>query len=166
MNGLTRLFLDTVPVLRSQTADLGIQMFKSSSVDPTTLIYFLVGIIVMVVSLVYGTYRYQQWRKFKLFAAELKALDLNPENEGTFSDMVKRYKFAEPVNVIFSKRLFDEMAEKEIRRILSSAGSFNVKQQYIDIIYAIRTQTYHSDWLVESDELEEEPTGADAPAAG
>ncbi len=137
--------LSGLPVTIAQ--GIGVDVFKSSDVDPTFLVYILGGIVALILATIYCTYRYKKWKQFKEFEAEMKSLDLAPEDEGTLADMVKRYSMDEPVNILFSARLFDEMASSEIRRVLGSPASAKLKQDFIDKVYMIRTKTYHPDWL-------------------
>ena len=69
-------------------------------------------------------------------------LELDDVQENTLTDLVKRYAQKEPVSVLFSLRLFDDMATKEISRVLGSAGSAMQKQQYVNLVYEIRKKTY------------------------
>jgi hypothetical protein len=62
--------------------------------------------------------------------------------------MVRRYKVGEPVQVLYSPKLFDDIATAEMRRILGSQGSTQAKESFINTIYEIRTKTYHPDWLM------------------
>ena len=80
----------------------------------------------------------------------MKTLDLAPEQETTLADMVKRYAMNEPVRILYSQRLFDDLACKEMQRILASAGSAEAKEQFIDALYEIRAKTYNSAWLTDS----------------
>jgi len=139
--------LPTVPIVIAEGNALDFKVFESSSIDSTVLVYSMLAIMITVLLIVFGTYRYKRWKKFKEFETEMKALDLEPEQEGTLAEMVKRYSMDEPVNILFSARLFDEMASSEIKRVLGSAASIKLKQEFIDKVYFIRTKTYHPDWL-------------------
>jgi hypothetical protein len=132
---------------QTQTTEKLPVMWKANNADPMLLIGILLGILVVVLSVVVGTLFYQRWKRYNEFIGELKTLDLNPEEEGTLASMVKRYQMDEPVNILFSPRLFDEMASHEILRVLGSSATTKTKQKFIDQVYAIRTRTYHSDWL-------------------
>ncbi|RJP18243.1 MAG: hypothetical protein C4527_29515 [Candidatus Omnitrophota bacterium] len=122
-------------------------LWKATEVDPTLMFQILVGIILLVTTIIVVTYKYQRWKRYTEFVTEMKSLDLDPESEGTLAGMVKRYSMDEPVNVLFSARLFDEMATSEIIRVLGSPGSMQAKRNFIDLVYRIRTKTYHPDWL-------------------
>ncbi len=124
--------------------------FESSQIDPTILLWFAVGLAILIFILVYGTYRYQRWREYRRFADEMKTLDLDPSEENTLGAMVKRYAMREPVQILYSQRMFDELACKEMQRILASAGSADIKEQFIDTLYEIRTKTYNPAWLTET----------------
>ncbi len=142
--------LASIPRLFTQsTSPSGVpQFFDPSSIDPNVALSFLGLLTLFILSLVYLTYRYQRWKRYQEFLEEMKTLDLDPESEGTFAWMVKRYQLEEPVNILYSARTFDEMATSEMFRILASAGSMQSKQQFIDTVYTIRTKTYHPDWFM------------------
>ena len=74
--------------------------------------------------------------------------------------MARKYEMDKPANVLLSARLFDEMASKEIHRVLASAGSLKAKEHFIDAVYRIRTRTYHTDWMKETASEEEEELSA------
>lgn len=113
--------------------------------DPTTLIYLLGGLATIITLISVGTFQYYRWKKFKVFEDEMRSLDLDTESEGTLALMVKRYAMDEPVQILFSPRLFDEMASNEIVRVLGSPGSMKAKQHFIDTVYKIREKTYFPD---------------------
>lgn len=121
-------------------------LYRGADGDP----YFLIKIMCLLLLLIGGilviTFWYHRWKKYNNFIAEMKALDLNPEEEGTLAAMVKRHSMSEPVNILFSARLFDEMASDEILRVLGSPASAVSKQKFIDQVYNIRTRTYHPEW--------------------
>lgn len=129
-----------------------VNWFKSTSADSKYLIWILVIMALIIFGFVYGIHRYNKWKKFKLFEDEMKSLDLNPDDESAFSGMVKRFELEEPVNILMSARLFDEMATKEIEKVLGSAGSKSAKEKFIETIYRIRTRTYHADWLQQKEQ--------------
>lgn len=75
-------------------------------------------------------------------------LDLNQEEETLLTGMIERYRLDEPVKVLFSLPLFDDLATKEIRRVLCAPGSSRAKQAYIQLVYDIRKRTFFPDWNV------------------
>ena len=115
--------------------------------DPK-LIFSVLGVLALVVvALLYASYRYKRWKKHQRFIEELNQLSLE-ENEGTtLIGLVKRYAMEEPVEVLYSLRVFDDLAEKEMCRILGLQGSQETKQQYIDLLYKIRQKTYFPDLM-------------------
>jgi hypothetical protein len=136
----------SVPITFAQDNTLP-QLFKNREIDTAILINFLliIGVISIVTSV--GMVFYSRWKKFKEFETEMKTLDLEPEIEETLANMVKRYSKNEPVKVLFSSRTFDEIASNEIKRVLASPVSAEIKGEYIDRIYQIRTKTYNPDLL-------------------
>lgn len=116
--------------------------FSPTNVDPSTLLYFLIGLVVFIVVLSVGIYRYRRFKLFQEFNQEMTLLELGQDEESTLTRIVKRYSLKEPVSVLFSLRLFDELASKEIARVLGSPGSASQKQEFINIVYEIRKKTY------------------------
>ena len=145
--------IDSLPLhklqLGGKKGGFGFSFIDAKQVDTDILLYILSGIAVLVFAIVYGSYRYNRWRRFKEFEGEMKSLDLNPEQEGTLGDMVRRYQVGEPVQILYSPKLFDDMATAEMKRILGSQGSAEAKEKFINAIYNIRTKTYHPDWIGE-----------------
>ena len=137
----------------------------TSALTMELFLEILVGFMMVVLAVSYGIIRYNRWKRYKEFATEMKALDLDPNTEGTLAGMVKRYSMDEPVNILFSARLFDEMATAEILRVLSSAGSQQSKQEFIDTVYNIRNRTYHPEWKDNVDHIlvDKESTSAEIP---
>ena len=121
-------------------------LFKSSGIQSEVFVHIFFGITVIIGCVVFFLYRYQQFKRFREFKEELHTLDLGAEEENAFSQMVKQYAMKEPVKILFSLRLYDEMALKEMSRILGSAGSIQAKQQFVNLMYDIRKKTYYKDW--------------------
>ncbi len=117
-------------------------LWSNDSVDPSILFGILGAILVSLALGTFLVYRYQRWRRFKAFEDELQQLGLDPNQEGTFGDLVKRYKMNDPVEILFSLRMFDEIAAREMDRILGSPGSKSAKEEFIDTLYEIREKTY------------------------
>ncbi len=134
------------PFVLAQNEVLG-KLWSNTAAEPSTILTILIVLMVLISAIIFASYRYQRWKRFKEFEEEMKSLDLEPEDEGTFAWMVKRYKMDEPVNIIYSPRLFDEMATNEMLRVLASQASMESKRDFIDTVYTIRTKTYHPDWL-------------------
>lgn len=118
--------------------------FVASSADPTIVFTILGGILVALAISTYGVYRYQKWRRFKVFENEMQQLGLNPNQEGTFGDLVRRYKMNDPIQILYSLRMFDEIASREMERVLGSPGSMKAKNEFIQTLYEIRERTYLS----------------------
>ena len=131
---------------QSQDGKLPFQTWNPTETDPTTLLSVLGGIVTVIMLIVFGAYQFKKWKQFKTFEDEMRSLDLDPQQEGTFADMVKRYSMDEPVNILYSPRLFDEMASNEMLRVLGSQGSAKAKKEFIDTVYKIRVKTYNPDW--------------------
>ncbi|MEW6238316.1 MAG: hypothetical protein AB1656_23270 [Candidatus Omnitrophota bacterium] len=135
------------PLVVAQDSVLPFQAFKNAGASPEILLPVLGVMTSIILIVVIGVYRFKRWKKYKTFESEMKTLDLDPESEGTFAYMVKRYSMEEPVNILYSPRIFDEMASLEITRVLASNASLQSKCRFIDLVYSIRTKTYHPDWI-------------------
>jgi hypothetical protein len=113
--------------------------------NPTVILAVMAGVAVLISLLVVASYHLRRWQRHRRFLQELNLFALE-ENEGsTLIDLVKRYATDEPVEVLYSLRMFDELAEKEMNRVLGLQGSRESKQQYIDLLYAIRQKTYFAE---------------------
>lgn len=145
-------------VAQGEPGSIGVSLFKSRNIDPSLVIWPLIIILILLVTIIYSVHRYNQWKSYKEFEDEMKALDLEGEHEGTFVSIVKKYEMEEPVNVLYRPELFDEMATKEIVKVLGSAGSTKAKEHFIDVVYEIRRKTYQSSYYPSSRaEIEDEP---------
>ncbi len=140
------------PLILAQNETLP-NIWENVGADPATIATILSVLFGIIFLILLGTYRYQKWKKYKTFEEEMKALDLHPDEEGTFAWMVKRYSMDEPVNIIFSARLFDEMATNEIQNVLSSNAPLSAKSRFINTVYDIRMKTYHPDWVAPKKEI-------------
>lgn len=128
-----------------KSAQIG-DLFRNQPIDPTVMIYALIGMAVIIGLIMYMTYRYQRYKKFVEFREEMATLELASDEETVLSDMVKRFSMQEPVQILLSKRVFDELAAQEINRILGSPGSVKAKEAFINLVYEIRKKTYQKDW--------------------
>jgi len=131
------------PVLWAQSTSLPVNFFNPKSYDSTTLTICLAVLLGMILLVMIVALRYKRWRQFNMFLEEMRSLDLDPSSEGTFAWMVKRYRMNEPVKVLRSRQVFDEMATGEIFRVLCSAGTMQAKENFIDTIYDIRKRTFN-----------------------
>jgi hypothetical protein len=130
---------------------------RPRTIDPTYVLIFLGGVALIVFILVLLTYYYQNRRRYLVLEDEVKSLDLDNESEMTLVGMVKRFTRNEPITILSSERLFDEMASREILRVLSSPASSRDKQRFIDVVYKIRKRTYHSKFGKETGEEVHQP---------
>lgn len=129
--------------------------FTASSFDPAVIIWTLSILVVGIALFTYASYKYQKWRRYKQFETEMKTLGLKPDQEGTLAELVKRHNMKEPVNILYSQRLYDELASAEMIRILGSPGSAQAKSEYINALYEIRDKTYSTPWDPNEDRQEE-----------
>ena len=137
-------YLDLL-ILEAQTGFGDVDFLTAQTVDPKIIFGILGGIVFALAVGVYSVYRYQQWRSYQNFVGEMQQLGLNPEQEGTFGDLVKRYKMKDPVEILYSLRMFDDMAALEMSRVLGSSGSMSAKEEFVDTLYEIRHITYLSE---------------------
>jgi len=127
---------------QNQGIDFGFRFFNPANINLSFLFYTLLALLIVTLLIAYGVYRYQRWKNFQVFVEEMKALDLTAEHEAKFSAIVKRYHMKEPVQVLYSLRLFDEIAMNEMIRALGSPASSKAKANFIDTVYSIRGNVY------------------------
>ncbi len=107
------------------------------------VIVIVLSLIILIIFMVYR--RYIRFKKLQSFHDEMDLMQFENNESKTLDDIVKRYALNEPVEILYSLRLFDEMAEKEMARILSSSMPSKGKNKYIDLLYQIRHKTYFSE---------------------
>lgn len=121
---------------------LEFNVFKTHEVDPTVILGILFGIVAVIGICAYGSYLHQRYQRFREFNDEMHALGLDSKQEDTLASLVKRYRMDKPLEVLLSKQVFDEMASREMVRILGTHASVDVKEKYIHELYEIRKRTY------------------------
>ncbi len=119
--------------------------FNPTGGDSTELLYFLVTLVSLILIISFIVYRFRRFKLFQEFTQEMTLLEFDDDQESALTDIVKRYALSEPVSVLFSIKLFDELATKEISRVLGSPGSAIQKQKFINLVYDIRKKTYFHD---------------------
>ena len=119
--------------------------FNPTGGDSTELFYILITLVSLILLISFIVYRFRRFKLFQEFTQEMTLLEFNDDQESALTGIVKRYSLSEPVSVLFSIKLFDELATKEISRVLGSPGSANQKQQFINMVYEIRKKTYFQD---------------------
>jgi len=124
------------------------------SVSPELLITALLIFIAVVLVTLFLYRKYMNYKKTKLFLEELEVLELGRVESNTLTTLVKRYALNEPVEILYSLRLFDELAEKEMARVLSSPLSSDSKTQYVDLLYRIRVKTYFPEGIQDNQPAE------------
>lgn len=126
--------------------EFGFSFITNSPVNSATVLWFLFGLVVVITVFMYGSYWIQRRRKQLAFLSEMVTLGLNANQEGTLASIVKRYRMHEPVSLLLSEKLFDEMATREMVRILGSQAPADTKEKYIQELYAIKQRTYNHDF--------------------
>ncbi|RJP23651.1 MAG: hypothetical protein C4527_19910 [Candidatus Omnitrophota bacterium] len=121
---------------------LDIQMFKPSDInlEVAAWVILLCAALILFIFLAYK--RYLRFKKEQELLEELVVREFESVESSTITDLVKRYTVNEPIEILYSLRLFDELAEKEMTRVLGSALSSESKTQYVDMLYRIRQKTY------------------------
>ena len=127
-----------------------IEFFRTSSVSSQVLLQCLVGVALFIGFAIYLSYQYQWFKKVRRFREEMELLELNPAEENLLTKMIHRYRLNEPVDMLLSLRLFDELATKEMHRVLESPGSSAAKQGYIEMVYEIRQRTFFQEYAIQN----------------
>ncbi|MDP8245261.1 MAG: hypothetical protein P9L94_14350 [Candidatus Hinthialibacter antarcticus] len=124
-----------------------LDFFNNSSYSIEIFIYTLLAISVVIAATVYGNNKYQWFQKISRFRDEMHSLQLGAADEALLSDLVRRYMMKEPSEALASLPLFDELAQKEIQRVLSSPGSSEAKEDFVKRIYEIRQKAFFPEWV-------------------
>lgn len=140
-----------------------VRMFSNQTVGAEFLVYLLLGLTCLVGIIIYATYRYKRYKKMQEFNNEMSQVGLSADEESALTGLVKQYALQEPVQILLSLRMFDDLACQEISRILGSPGSTVSKDRFVQMIYDIRKKTYFPDWDKKQAGAEEE--NKEAPTA-
>ncbi len=124
-----------------------IEFFSNSNYSIDVFIYALLAISVVIAAVIYGNNKYQWFQKVSRFRDEMHALEFGADDEALMSDLVSRYMMKEPCEALASLPLFDELAQKEIERVLSSPGSSEAKEDFVKRIYEIRQKAFFPEWV-------------------
>ena len=122
-----------------------LQLYSVFELTPEILITFLGVSALLLFLAIFIYHRYSRYKKEKVLFDEMQTLDFGSTESSTLSDIARRYTINEPVEILYSLRLFDEMAEKEMERVLSKPLPMELKKQYVDLLYNIRQKTYFAD---------------------
>ena len=125
--------------------EIGIDLFNNNALNVAAFAWFFAIVALLIVLFTGGSYLWQRYKKQLEFKMEMEALGLDPRQEGTLTSIVKRYRMQEPMSILLSEQLFDEMATREMIRILGSQASLETKDHYIRELYVIRERTYKRD---------------------
>ncbi len=113
-----------------------------NALNATIIVWFFVIVAACICVFTVGSYLWKRYLKNREFRFEMQTLGLDTEQEGTLAAIVKRYRMDEPMSILLSEQIFDEMATREMVRILSSPASAEIKEKYIGELYDIRQRTY------------------------
>lgn len=127
-------------------------VFKNTAISTEVFISVLVILAILTLVCTFGAHYYRKFKKIQEFKDELTQLELDQDQENAMVELIKRYAMNEPVEILMSVRLFDEMAAKEINRILASSGSSSAKQNFVNMVYDIRKKTFYPDMALASDQ--------------
>ncbi len=125
-------------------------LYKNSDVSMEAFLSLSVGCIALIVLIVFLHKRYLRYVKEREFLEEIQTLEMEQSESDTLFSLVRRYALNEPVDILYSQRLFDELAVKEISRVLGSPLSKENKTKFVNMIYNIRQKTYNQTFTPES----------------
>lgn len=145
-----------------QPEDLSI-LYKNTEVSMEAFLSLGIGCIVLIVAIVFIHKRYQRYIKERQFKEEMQTLEMEPNESDTLFNLVRRYALNEPVDILYSQRLFDELAVKEISRVLGSPLSKENKSKFVTLIYNIRQKTYNQVFSPEMLNPQQSQTQEDQP---
>lgn len=122
-------------------------LFATKLWNPSELSPFFIVFSIVLSSILIGLFPYFL-RRYTLrmnelrFREQIGNLELEREDSNILWDLVHRYTLNEPVQILHSLPLFDELAQKEMVRVLSHPSSSRAKMQYIDHLYGLRQKMY------------------------
>jgi len=95
------------------------KVWNPSEVSPVFLVLFLFTTGLAFVLFPYFLRQYRHYLQAIRFREEMDAMDLKREDSNILRELVQRYALNEPVKILYSLPLFDELAQKEMVRVLA-----------------------------------------------
>lgn len=126
-----------------------IRVWNPSEISPVLLLLFLTITALTFVLFPYFLRQYRHYLQTVRFREEMDAMDLKREDSNILWELVKRYALNEPVKILYSLPLFDELAQKEMVRVLSHPYSSHTKMHYIDHLYGLRQKMYFESFHID-----------------
>ncbi|MBI1386933.1 MAG: hypothetical protein GC154_00610 [bacterium] len=117
-------------------------MWKTQDVSGEAIVTVLLIAVCLIGLIIFVHRRYVRYKKERQFIDELETMEMGQTESDTLFNLVRRYALNEPVDILYSVRLFDELAVKEIERVLASPLSSDSKSKFVNLIYSIRQKTY------------------------
>lgn len=125
--------------------------FQPTKIDLETFFAALLIIAALGFAAAYTVNYYRRWKKFQEFEDELHSLDIDPTSQDAIAKMVKHHELEEPLEILMNDRKFDDLASKEMMRILGSPGSREAKEHFIKAVYDIRRKAFPSSYDLTGD---------------
>lgn len=123
---------------------MNMQFFQNTAYSVDVFLYSLLAISALIAVSVWFSRQYQFMLKYNRLQTEMRALDFRPEEEAVMNDLTRRYIEKEPCEALDSLPLFDQIAQREIERVLSTPGSCAAKEEFVRRIYEIRQKAFFS----------------------
>ncbi len=119
-----------------------VKVWNPSEVSPVFLLVILFSTALAFILFPVFLRQYRHYLQTMRFREEMDAMDLRREDSNILWELVQRYALNEPVKILYSLPLFDELAQKEMVRVLSHPCSSHAKMHYIDHLYGLRQKMY------------------------
>lgn len=139
-------------------------IYQNTEISLEAFLSIGLGCVGLIVLIYYLHKRYVRYKKEREFIDELDTLEMEQSESDTLFSLVRRYALNEPVDILYSQRLFDELAVKEISRVLASPLSKESKSKFVNMIYNIRQKTYGQEMMSDGGTKQEEKAEADVEA--
>ncbi|MDX9752674.1 MAG: hypothetical protein RBU29_01855 [bacterium] len=140
-----------------------LKLFSPNHV-PSPLLLLILGLILLLVTVIFGFHYWQQRAKREQdFHTEMASMAMSHGECAVLSDLVQRYTLGKPVEILYSLPLFDELLEKEMERVMVLPLSSEAKKQYVDLLYQIRQKAFFNETPCELSPAPPEGNHSDTP---
>jgi hypothetical protein len=116
--------------------------WKPAEIAPLVLLLIGVALIFAIKLLPYLQRYYNQYVRVQQFRNLVGAMALERKDTNVLWELAQRYALNEPGQILCSLPLFDELAQKEMERVLRHPYPSTAKMRYIDLLYSLRNKMY------------------------
>lgn len=110
----------------------------------TPIAFFLIAVLSVALLILLPSLirQYNRFLRAQQFRKMIEPMALERKDTNILWELVQRYALNEPMLIVYSLPLFDDLVQKEMVRVLGHPCPSMAKMQYIDFLYGLRQKMY------------------------